>query len=254
MTSFPAAFIAALWAPSTLWILAILVVLGFAVRRAEQEGLDPLLMFVAGVAGLAGAGVGGDWYALAGTPHQVLENPWLLTQVLDGPKAMFGALVGTSLCGAGLLWATGASVRAYADAAAPAIALGYAVYRIGCLWNGCEAGTATTLPWAVTGPEGTEVHPVAAYHAVAGLLLYLTLRPLPVGTGRVALLALGGYGLLRFGIEFVRVEPVSWLGWNPGHWWSLVALAVALGGAWILRHRFRSPTTSRSSMLEPADA
>ncbi len=244
---------AALWAPSTVWTVAVLVVLVFAVRRAEEADLDPLLMFGAGIAGLAGAWVGGDWYALAGTPHQVLSSPWRLVQVASGPKALFGALLGAGLGGGSLLWLRKVSVSAYADAAAPAVALGYAVYRIGCVWNGCELGTATDLPWAVTGSDGTATHPVAAYHALVGLGLYLSLRPMRVGTGRVALLALGGYGLLRFGLEFVRVEPVMWLGLNPGHWWSLLAIVVA-GGAWVFGHHLSSSAPARSSLLETVDA
>jgi phosphatidylglycerol:prolipoprotein diacylglycerol transferase len=243
---------AGFWRPSTVWTAAVLIILGLAIRRAERAGLDPLLIFGTGAAGLAGAMVGGDWYCLADTPQRVAQNPWLLVQILDGPKALFGALLGAVIAGMGTLRLFGASARTYADAAAPAVALGYAVYRLGCLWNGCEVGIPTDLPWAVEGPGGAATHPVAAYHAAVGLGLYMGLRRLRVGDGRVALLALGGYGLLRFGLEFVRVEPVAWFGLHPGHWWSLLAVALA-SGTWVYLRRIQSIDTVRSPAFSPAD-
>lgn len=248
----PADAMATLWAPQSVWTLAALIVLGLAVQRAEWAELDPVVMFAAGVVGLVGAWVGGAWYCLASSPHRVAENPWLLGQVVGGPKAMYGALLGTGLGGVATLRVLRVPVRAYADAAAPAVALGYALYRVGCLWNGCEVGSATSLPWAVDGPGGTATHPVALYHSFVGLGLYLGLRRLHVGSGRVALLALGGYGALRFGLEFVRVEPVMWLGLHPGHWWSLLAVALA-AGTWMYLRRMQSTDTVRSPAFSPAD-
>lgn len=245
--------ITALWAPSTVRVGAILLVVCLAVRRAESGGLDPLRMFSVSVVGLVGALVGGDWYCLAGTPHRVGQNPWLLAQVLDGPKAMFGALLGTVLAGVGMLRLLRAPVQAYVDAAVPAVALGYAVYRLGCLWYGCEVGTPTGLPWAVEGPDGRATHPVAAYHGLLGLGLYLGLRRLPVGDGRVAFFALGAYGLIRFGLEFVRVEPVAWFGLHPGHWWSLLAVVLAALGLGVLRAGIRRRGPTRFSSFMAAD-
>ena len=82
------------------------------------------------------------------------------------------------------------------DVAAPAVAIGAAVGRIGCFLNGCCDGTICTLPWGVQFPAGSHawmrqlnagliseaaplslpVHPTQLYAAIAafgvlGLLL-----------------------------------------------------------------------------------
>ena len=235
--------------PATVWVGATLVALVLAVRRAERAGLDTAWMFAAGVAGVVGAWMGGYGYTLVDTPYRIVAEPGLLAGIVDGPKAAFGALLGGGLAGSGVLWMRGERVGAYADAAAPALALGYALYRVGCLWNGCETGAPTTLPWAVGGPLGEFEHPVAAYHAVAGLGLYLGLRRRTVGDGTGALLAVGGYGLLRFGLEFARVEPVTWWGLHPGHWWSL-GVVVAAAGLWIAWGRLSTQPTPTPSAVD----
>lgn len=51
------------------------------------------------------------------------------------------------------------------DLAAPGIAVGYAVARVGCFLNGCCYGYECTLPWAVTFPQSaTETAPAFAGH------------------------------------------------------------------------------------------
>jgi phosphatidylglycerol:prolipoprotein diacylglycerol transferase len=62
------------------------------------------------------------------------------------------------------------------DLAAPGIAVGYAVARIGCFLNGCCYGHECSLPWGVTFPQigshpppPVPVHPAQLY-AVIGTL------------------------------------------------------------------------------------
>jgi len=70
----------------------------------------------------------------------------------------------------------GASFARTFDLAAPGIAVGYAVARIGCFLNGCCYGHECTLPWAVTFPQSATdgapafpAHPTQLY-AVIGTL------------------------------------------------------------------------------------
>lgn len=73
------------------------------------------------------------------------------------------------------------------DLAAPGIAVGYAVARVGCFLNGCCYGHQCTLPWAVTFPQTATAtspafpaHPTQLYSVVGTLgftlpvLLWLT--------------------------------------------------------------------------------
>jgi phosphatidylglycerol:prolipoprotein diacylglycerol transferase len=99
------------------------------------------------------------------------------------------------------------------------------------LLNGCCFGTPTDVPWAVYHPPETgayvahlhagwigpdaahtlAVHPVALYHAAAGLLLFfiaLRARAIP---GRPLAVAVIGYAAARFALEFFRGDatPVA---------------------------------------------
>ena len=105
-------------------------------------------------------------------------------------------LVGALFSGSGLVWFGGvvggaAGVMLWArwrgflerrlfDVAAPALALGYAIGRVGCQLSGDgDYGRATDMPWGMAFPEGTvrtlqEVHPTPVFETLAmGLVLSL---------------------------------------------------------------------------------
>ena len=94
----------------------------------------------------------------------------------------------------------------------PALALGYAIGRIGCQLSGDgDYGEPSDLPWAMSYPDGTvptdqEVHPTPVYETLAmGLVAWLLwqwrdrFRP-----GILFALYLVLSGLERFLVEFVR--------------------------------------------------
>lgn len=223
--------------PELIWVGAIAVVLLLVVREVERRGRDGMLAFWAGVAGLLGAWFGGYWYGLLAEPSVLLDRPELLLRPHEGAKALFGALPGAAAGAFGVLWYGREPVLPYADAAVPPVALGYAVYRIGCLWNGCEVGAPLDLAWMGLDEVGGGTHPVAAYHGVLGLAIYLRFRSVFSGGGRVFFSGLMAYGLGRFFLEFVRIEPVSWMGLHPGHWLSLLTLGVGLLGWYVIGAR-----------------
>src|SRR5258708_24060898 len=76
-----------------------------------------------------------------------------------------------------------------ADLCGPAIALGQAIGRIGCLMAGDDYGRPTHLPWAVTfthpdaasiggAPLGVPLHPVRLYESLRCLALFAVLGQL----------------------------------------------------------------------------
>jgi phosphatidylglycerol:prolipoprotein diacylglycerol transferase len=132
-------------------------------------------------------------------------------------------------------------------AAAPALALGQGIGRIGCFLVGDDYGRPTSLPWGVAFPRGlpptfVPVHPTQLYEA-AGLFVvtWLLVRWRHRGTpdmevfGRYLVLA----GTLRFLIEFIRVNVRVVAGLTLAQLFS--AGAVALGVALIIRARAHQP-------------
>ena len=104
------------------------------------------------------------------------------------------------------------------DCAAPGIALGQAIGRLGCLAAGCCYGTPTDVPWAIRftsiyaaenmgTPLNIPLHPTQIYESVGTLLIFgflmcrLRMRHI---SGYIILEYLGLYAVLRFVIEFFR--------------------------------------------------
>ncbi len=98
-----------------------------------------------------------------------------------------------------------------ADFLAPAAPLGYTFGRIGNFINGELYGRATSVAWGMyfpLDPDRQLRHPSQLYEAFGeGLLCFAILwwlRNRPALRGTLLGLYLVGYGLVRFGIEFVR--------------------------------------------------
>ncbi len=102
------------------------------------------------------------------------------------------------------------------DTVAPSLALGAALGRIGCFFNGCCFGKVCHLPWAVTFPQGSfahyisggePVHPTQLYGVLSNLLIFIVLwriKPDRVFPGFHIALFLVLYGFFRFINEFFR--------------------------------------------------
>jgi phosphatidylglycerol:prolipoprotein diacylglycerol transferase len=161
------------------------------------------------------------------------------------------------LSGGGLVWYGGAIGGAVAvlawmrwretlelrmlDMCATALALGYAIGRIGCQVSGDgDYGIRSSLPWAMGYPHGTlptppgvRVQPTPIYETVAMCLLTYVLWHLRdrVRPGVVFACYLVGSGLERFLVEFIRRNKEVFAGLTAPQLESLVLLALGL--AWL---------------------
>jgi phosphatidylglycerol:prolipoprotein diacylglycerol transferase len=166
-------------------------------------------------------------------------------------------LVGSVFSGSGLVWyggAIGGAIGVVAwmrwrgaleltmfDMCATALALGYAIGRIGCQVSGDgDYGIRSSLPWAMGYPHGTvptppgvRVQPTPIYETVtmcliAYLLWWLRDRVRP---GVVFALYLVLSGLERFLVEFVRRNNEVLAGLTAPQLESLVLCAI--GSVWL---------------------
>jgi phosphatidylglycerol:prolipoprotein diacylglycerol transferase len=141
------------------------------------------------------------------------------------------------------------------DAGSPAAALGYGIGRIGCFLSGDgDYGIPTSLPWGMSFPNGLvpttqRVHPTPIYElivacAIAWLLWRMFDRqgralrnnPLPAGSVFAAYLVLTG--LARFLVEFIRINPRSFLGMSNAQAASLASLIAGIILWWWLAKSF----------------
>ena len=143
----------------------------------------------------------------------------------------YGGFFGGLAAGVAVARANKVGVRKMLDAAAPGLALAYAVGRVGCLLVGDDYGTASSLPWAMSFPNGSPpvdftVHPTQIYETAAMTAVFAALWKLRLkitGEGLLFAVYLTLAGFERFLVEFVRTTTPSPV---PG---LSVAQIIALG-------------------------
>lgn len=198
------------------------------------------------------------------------ENPELVYNLLIG--AIVGGIVGSKIhylivhpdqfelaafSGSGLIWYGGlfggtvgvviaalvsrARIGLVADIVAPSLAMGYAVGRLGCFLNGDDYGKPTSLPWAMSFPEGEPpttalVHPTQLYESLASLVIFALLvwffAPRLRGSGSLFGVYLVLAGIERFLVEFVRTNASGLLGLTQQQWISIALIVVGFVVVW----------------------
>jgi phosphatidylglycerol:prolipoprotein diacylglycerol transferase len=191
----------ALGALAGLWIFR---------RELSRSGLPPSgadAALVGVLGGIAGA-------KLVWAVEFRHDAPFLSLLLSRGGLSWFGGLLGGVGSGVWALRRRGIPLMPALSAAAPALAIGHAVGRIGCLLVGDDYGRPTDLPWGIAFPRGlppavTPVHPTQIYEAIGlALIAWMLLKWRRAAVadimvfGRYLVLA----GALRFAIEFVRVN------------------------------------------------
>lgn len=244
--------------PVTLQTFGLMFALAFVVsgaivyRRFHETGRPVDWAYEMTFAALLGGLVGARLYFL-----------------IDNYDMVKGDLLGNVFSGSGLTWYGGAAGGAIgvllwawwrktanlflADAAAPALAAGYAVGRIGCQLSGDgDYGKPWDGPWAmgypdgvVPTPPGVTVHPTPVYEtltmlAVAWILWRLRDR---FRLGVLFATYLIFAGCERFLVEFLRTNDRIFAGLTAA---QLESLAVITAGViWILVVRQRHGTLAR---------
>ncbi len=155
---------------------------------------------------------------------------------------------------AGGLWQAhrrGLPIGVVASLAAPAIPLAQAIGRWGNWFNQELFGRPTDLPWALEVdpalvptqyPATTTFHPTFLYESLWNFALCAVLllihRRFRLGPGRLMACYLVGYGIGRFWIEGLRIDPAHAGGGLRLNQWVALA-AIASGVIWLLLTRGR---------------
>jgi phosphatidylglycerol---prolipoprotein diacylglyceryl transferase len=192
-----------------------------------------------------------------------------LDYVLENWDRASEDLLGSFFSGSGLVWLGGviggalgvilwARWRGFLeprmfDLAAPALALGYAIGRVGCQLSGDgDYGIATDMPWGMAYPDGTvstlaEVHPTPVFETLAMGLVALLLWQLRdrFRPGGLFALYLVLAGVERLLIELIRRNDDVLLGLTQA---QLLSVAMVLGGLyWLARLRAPASPSARAA-------
>lgn len=162
----------------------------------------------------------------------------------------YGGLIGGVGAGLVALRVMRAPLVTTLAAAAPALAVGHMLGRVGCLLVGDDYGRPSRLPWAVAFPKGrpptdVPVHPTQLYEALfLGWLTWLLIREQRRGVPDR--LILGHYmilaGVFRFILEFIRINQPVVFGFTLA---QILAFILAATGALLLT-RASSPRARQS--------
>lgn len=249
-----------------------------ASREAKRRGHDPdiiwdLLIYLI-IGGVIGARL---WHVFTPAESALvvdpatgqLVNPYFaggsihivdILNVRSGGLGIPGAVIGGAL--ALLLYTRkhGLDFLEWADIAAPSLALGQAIGRFGNFFNQELYGAPTDLPWKLyidpshRHPAFASVeyyHPLFAYEALFNLLnLFLLMWVTRKYEGRskkgdILLIYLIFYPVVRFSLEFLRLDPAMVGSININQTFMAV-IAIFAAATLVWRHRTRPVPTDKT--------
>lgn len=166
-----------------------------------------------------------------------VEDPLRIFRLWQGGMSFHGGLIGTTVAMVLFARARGFDPWRLFDVIAAVAPIGIGLVRIANFINAELYGRVTDVPWAMvfpTDPTQLPRHPSQLYEAfLEGLVLFAVLR---IATHRalalrrprlVTGLFVGGYGLGRAAVEFVR-EPDPQLGFLLGTGWLTMGMALSV--------------------------
>jgi phosphatidylglycerol---prolipoprotein diacylglyceryl transferase len=230
-------------------------------RYGLADDLASSMVLSAALGGIAGAKI----------YYTILFRDWHLIYSRAG-LVWYGGLIGGALACAWLLWRHKVDFLVASDAASPALAIGYALGRIGCFLVGDDYGRPTDSWVGIAFPKGSppttaealrefgvkidpsispyavlKVHPTQLYESAAAFLMFAILmwisrRPHLRGRAFGAFLLL--MGIERFLVEIVRAKDDRFLG--PFTIAQLISVIMVMIGVYLVARRDR--------LVEPATA
>lgn len=226
----------------SFWAMAFLAffVAMLVVRRQFRErGFDDRLAYDMVLWAYVGGWIGARLFVIPTGWNYFIEDPVAFLLSSSG-WVWYGGVIGGAV---GVLWwahRISLSWWTVGDIAAPGLAIGLAIGRVGCQLAGDgDYGVPTDLPWAMSYPDGVvptteRVHPTPLYELVCYVAIFVALwrqrMRLPPGH------LLGHYliwsGLARFAVEFLRRNPAWLLGLTTAQVMSLGSMAI---GLWLLQ-------------------
>ncbi|MBF0595131.1 MAG: prolipoprotein diacylglyceryl transferase [Candidatus Omnitrophica bacterium] len=219
--------------------LAVLASSYLLARDAAVIGIKPDviydLVFWVVVSGILGARlfyVSFNWDVYAASPVEIVK-------LWQGGLAWQGSFAGGMLGAVVFIRRQRLPLWPLLDAAAPYIALGQAIGRIGCLLNGCCYGKAAD--WGLYFPVwGERLIPTQLFMSLGQLVIFAILRYLglrrQMRVGQIFILYLLLSSVERFTIEFFRADHVLY---GPFSIFQYVCLALFVAALVLLMRRER---------------
>lgn len=250
--------------PLTVYSYGVMMALGFLVAdwvisyQCRERKLDPgyasSLVVWAAIIGIAGSRILDIFNNLS----TYLAHPW--TMIFSGAGFdWYGGLLGGILAVYLVARYYRIPFLSTADMCAPALAIGQALGRVGCLVSGDgDWGLPSKVPWAMAFPHaivgwnsetvlklnahdqlvsgyfpGVRVHPTPIYEAVLYTLVFILLwylRNKGLAPGRMLYLYLILADAARFVVEFWRINPRVFMGLTEFQLFAIPLMIIGVIG------------------------
>ncbi|MCL5736234.1 MAG: prolipoprotein diacylglyceryl transferase [Actinobacteria bacterium] len=201
-------------------------------KRGVQPDFIYGLLIAAVIGGLLGAKI-----------HYLILHPdeWPGNLLSGNGLVWFGGLFGAIVAVVIVTLLSKQRLARVMDAGAPAVAVGYAVGRIGCFLRGDDYGVPTSLPWGMSFPNGApptivKVHPTQLYESAASLVIFAIIvwliSPRLKREGSLIFAYMVAAGIERFLVEFIRTNTAVAVGLTQQQFISIALVLIGIAGVW----------------------
>lgn len=246
--------------------VATVVGIWLATRWSTRAGYTEDDTLSVAMWGVVGAIIGARLFHVVDQWDYYARDPIAIVKINEGGLAIFGAIVGGFITGGAYTWRKKLNVARLVDIASPCFLMGMIIGRLGDIVNGEHRGMpAPGFPLAVTytnpatgGEVGVPVHLAVGYEMVLNLLVFGFLVWLARGVvrrsgkpqfnwepryardGMLFWIFLGLYSMVRFIVQFYRVDTIFALGLTQAQLLSILTAMVAVWALVYLSSRQRS--------------
>lgn len=222
---------------------AVCLIILFRLNKSKKEIQSHLgnLFFYLIIFGLLG---GRLWHILFYNLPYFLENPLAIFKIWQGGLAISGAIFGGALTVYFYCRRHQLPFWQYADLLAMVLPLGQAIGRLGNYFNQELFGLPCNFSWCIPIAAANRLpayfsnqyfHPVFLYEAILCFLLFVfclfLFKYKKTAPGSITLIYLLGYSLIRFFMEFLRLDITTT--WPFGlKWTQWLALGIMIISIW----------------------
>ncbi|KPK84736.1 MAG: hypothetical protein AMJ81_04920 [Phycisphaerae bacterium SM23_33] len=217
-----------------LYHLGIVVHFWVSRRVARRLGLKRRVWMLVSASYFVGMIIGAKALYDLRHSHLDLQALFSLRHYLEG--GFWGGLLAYLVLALPLCMLLTKRRRSACDLVALTIPIPWALAKVGCLLNGCCYGRPSSLPWAITFPQGpgpapagVPLHPTQVYEIITMVLLLLVFRKLDRERWRGTMLLwfLAIYGLARAATDVFRGDTDRYIYLGP----ITLTQAASLAGA-----------------------
>lgn len=229
--------------------MAILITTLVAEKRIKLDKQNNELFWGFVIAVIVGGLIGARLYHVSSEWNYYASNPIRILEIYNGGMALIGGIIGGVFSAYFYTKKHKLSLIYYLSVTSSVLPLAQSIGRWANYINHELYGLPTTLPWAIyipnqfriNGYENYETyHPLFLYESILDFLLFIYLQKqihkvnLNNENKRMSIIGkyLVGYGIIRFSLEFLRINAWNIYGFNVAQILALIMIIIGFRIQW----------------------